>query len=227
MGRDHRHSSAFRAGGQPLLICVGLTCCIWHDSVAHAQDALFSALSLDSVVAAQNNTNPPVVLPPDQPYLGPLHLSLGAYSSFSFDNDINLSQYNPQSDAIIGSGLNLGVSWPATSLSTLQFSSQVGYNFYLRHPADDYLQISPGSALTWMFLLDDWSLTFFDQLGYSRNVISVAAVSNVSGIPILNNTLGLRAQWQSGQWQLQTGYSYNNYLSTAAEFNYLDRKSVV
>ncbi len=121
--------------------------------------------------------------------------------------------------------MNLGVSWPATSLSTLQFSSQVGYNFYLRHPADDYLQISPGSALTWMFLLDDWSLTFFDQLGYSRNVISVAAVSNVSGIPILNNTLGLRAQWQSGQWQLQTGYSYNDYLSTAAEFNYLDNAS--
>ena len=225
--RDNHRPPVCRVVRRPWFISLGLGCWLWPDLTTHAQDALFSALSLDSVVAAQNqnNTNPPVAHPPDQPYLGPLHLSLGAYSSFSFDNDINLSQYNPQSDAIIGSGLNLGVSWPATSLSTLQFNSQVGYNFYLRHPADDYLQISPGSALTWTFLLDDWSLTFFDQLGYSRNVISVAAVSNVSGIPILNNTLGLRAQWQSGQWQLQTGYSYNNYLSTAAEFNYLDNAS--
>src|SRR3984957_14851653 len=184
--RDNHRPPVCRVVRRPWFISLGLGCWLWPDLTAHAQDALFSALSLDSVVAAQNqnNTNPPVAHPPAQPYLGPLHLSLGAYSSFSFDNDINLSQYNPQSDAIIGSGLNLGVSWPATSLSTLQFSSQVGYNFYLRHPADYYLQISPGSALTWTFLLDDWSLTFFDQLGYSRNVISVAAVSNVSGIPI-------------------------------------------
>ncbi|MGC9944642.1 MAG: hypothetical protein ABSE48_22700, partial [Verrucomicrobiota bacterium] len=129
-----------------------------------------------------------------------------AYSSVAFDDNVNLSQTSPESDAIVGSGAYIGLAWQATGLTQLNFNSQVGYEAYLKNPQDDYLLIAPGSALTWSFLIDNWTLTFFDQFNYTRNVISVAAVSNISGIPIVNNTIGLRAQWQQGHWQLQAGY---------------------
>ena len=222
-GRHHCPSFTRRGLQRPVLISLGLGCCVWPGLKAQAQEALLSALSLDSVVQAQ--TNAPVARQPDLPHLGPVFLSLGAYSSLTLDDNINLSQNNAQSDAIIGTGLDLGFSWPATGKSTLNFSSQVGYNFYLDHPDDNYIQIAPGSALTWNFLVDDWNFTFFDQFNYTRNVISVASVSNVSGIPIINNTAGLRAQWQPGHWLLQTGYSYNNYFSDSTAFDYLNNAS--
>jgi hypothetical protein len=209
---------------RPLLVSVGLGCWLLPTLAVYAQQALFSALSLDSVLQTQQ-TNAPVVEHPDVPHLGPVQLSLGAYSSITLDNDINLSQTSPESDVIFGTGVSLGCSWLATGLSQLNFSSQVGYISYLAHPTDDYFQISPGSALAWNFLIDDWDLTFFDQFSYTRSVLSVASVSNVSGIPIVNNTIGLRAQWQPGHWQIQTGYSYNNNYSDSTAFDYLDSAS--
>ena len=223
-GRAKKSTPGRRNVRRPLFISLGLGCWLWTDLNAHAQEALLSALSLDSVVRAQT-TNAPVARQPDLPHIGPVQWSLGAYSSFAFDDNINLSQKSPQSDAIIGTGLNLGFSWLATGQSELNFSSQVGYDFYVKHPADNYLQIAPGSALTWNFLIDDWDLTFFDQFNYTRNVMAVAAVSNVSGIPIIDNTIGLRAQWQPGHWQIQAGYSYNNYFSDSTAFDYLNNAS--
>ena len=197
---------------------------ILTNASVHAQQALLSALSLDSIVQSQQ-TNSTVVPYQEVPHLGPVQWSVGAYSGITLDDDINLSQNNPESDVIVGTGLNLGCSWLVTGLSQLNFSSQVGYNFYWEHPNDDFVQIAPGSALSWSFLIDDWELTFFDQISYTRNVLSVAAVSNVSGIPIIDNTIGLRAQWQPGHWQIQTGYSYNNYFSDSTAFDYLNNAS--
>jgi hypothetical protein len=210
---------------RPLLLSLGLGCTLWPSLTAHAQQALISALSLDSIVRAQQSTNAPVVRQPELPHLGPFQWSLGAYSSLTYNDDINLSQYSPESDLIFGAGLNLGFSWLATGQSSLNLSSQIGYNAYLSHPDDNYIQITPGSVLTWNFVLDDWDLTFFDQFNYTRNVLSVAAVSNVSGIPIIDNTIGLRAQWQSGHWQFQAGYSYDYLISDETEFDYLNNAS--
>jgi len=164
-------------------------------------------------------------MPPSQTHLGPVQLSLGAYSGVELDNNINLTQNNPQSDAIFSAGLNLGAFWPATGQSQLNLSSGMGYAYYLRHPNDNYWDLAPGSALNWIVVLDDWTLTLFDQFSYTHNVTAVASVSNVSGIPIVDNTIGLRAQWQPDHWQIELGYSYNNHFSDQAAFDYLNNAS--
>ena len=117
-GRAKKSTLGRRNVRRPWLISLGLGCWLWTDPNARAQEALLSALSLDSVVHAQT-TNTPVARPPDLPHIGPVQLLLGAYSSLAFDDNINLSQKNPQSDAIIGTGLDLGFSWLATGQSEL------------------------------------------------------------------------------------------------------------
>ncbi len=214
----------------PWIISVGVLCCLWPKSAARAQQALSSTLSLDSIIQAQQqaallaeaNTNPVVNLPPTVPHLGPVLWNLGVYSGLTSDDNINLSRNAPSSDLILGEGLNVSLNWPATARSALQFNSQLGYNTYLQHSEFNYFQISPGSALTWGFSLDDWDITFFDQFNYSRNVSAAASVSNISGIPILDNTTGARVQWHPGQWLLETGYSYDEHLSTSSAYNYLN-----
>lgn len=213
----------------PWIISVGVLCCLWPKPAARAQQALVSTLALDAIIQAQqqaallaeSNTNPVVNLPPDVPHLGPVLWNLGVYSSIESDDNIYLSRDNNESDLILGSGLDLGLNWQATGRSALQFNSQLGYYAYLQHPDFNYVQISPGSALTWTFTLSDWDFTFFDQLNYTRSVVAVASVSNLGGIPLFDNTAGARAQWHPGQWLLETGYSYDEHLSTSTAYKYL------
>ena len=213
----------------PWIFSVGALCCVWNSPSARAQQALFSTLSLDSILQAQQqaallaeaNTNPVVNLPPAVPHLGPVLWNLGVYSSLAYDDNIYLSRNNQESDLILGDGLNLGLNWQATGRSALQLNSQLGYYAYFQHPDFNYIQISPGSALTWTFSLSDWDFTLFDQFNYSRSVVAVASVSNLGGIPLLDNTAGARAQWHPGPWLLETGYSYDYHLATTAQYNYL------
>jgi len=222
---DSSESSIHRLVRPRWLFSLGLLFWLCPKPAAHAQQALLSALSLDSIVQAQSPTNPIVALPAGQPRIGPVGISLGAYSGVGLDDNINLTHTNSESDVIVGTGVNLGAAWQGTGKSILQFSSQLGYNFYLQHPGHDYLVISPGSALTWGLGLGDWEIILFDQFNYSRNVIADPSVSNTSDIPIVDNNIGARAQWKPKHWLVDLGYSYDNYFSTSSQYNYLNNAS--
>jgi hypothetical protein len=209
------------------IMSLGLLCWFWPEPAAQAQQALQTALALDPLIQNQAyaRTNPIVALPADQPSIGPVGVTIAPYTSIGLDDNINLTSTNAQSDVIVGTGMNLGAGWQATAKSILQFNSQLGYNFYLSHPGHDYVQVNPGSALTWGLYLGDWEVVFFDQFNYSQNVVSVASISNVSNIPTLDNNVGARALWRSRHWLVDFGYSYDDYLSTSKQFNYLDNAS--
>jgi hypothetical protein len=188
---------------------------------AEGQDALRSAISLDAVIAAQTSQT---VLQPERPHLGPVQLTLGAYAGTSYDDNINGSANNPQSDVLSRAGANLRFDWPATDHSDLQFGTGIGYVNYLRNTRNSGLEISPDSALTYALSLDDVILTLYDQFSYTRQVTTEAALANVATRPQLNNTAGLRVEWNPGQWTLQTGYSHNDNWSDHAN-DYLNRSS--
>lgn len=216
-------------------LAAGLGCGFWPGLAAHAQQALLSAYSLDAVLKTQaqaqarnqiqTNANSVVTLAPTRAAAGPVQFDLTPYSSVSVDDNITLVPNNTESDIILGEGANVGMVWQASGKSVVQLTSQVGYNFYLQHPGDDYLGIAPGTALTWGFSLKDWTFTFFDQFNYTHNNISNPSISGVSNIPIVDNTVGLRVDWQPGAWLLEAGFSHDNYFSTSSEFNYLNNEA--
>ena len=189
---------------------------------AHAQEALFSALSQDSL---SSPTNTPAALSPEQPHLGPVQLTLGAYTGVEANDNINTSQFSSQSDVILHAGLNLGFIWPATEQSELDFYTSAGYGKYLEHPSNDRFEVDPGSALSWNISFEDGTLTFFDQFSDSQSVISEASVTGLSKLPRIDNTAGTRADWQPGRWLFELGYSHDTYFSDDATYEYLNRNS--
>jgi len=191
-------------------------------TAAHAQEALFSALSQDSLPAP---TNAPAALSPEQPHLGPVQLTLGAYTGVEANDNINTSQFSPESDVIFHAGLDLGFAWLATGQSELDFYTSAGYGKYLEHPSNDQFEVNPGSALSWNISFEDGSLTFFDQFSDSQSVISEASVTGVSKLPRIDNTVGARANWQPGRWLFELDYSHDTYFSDDATFEYLNRNS--
>jgi hypothetical protein len=211
---------------QPGRILPGMGCLVAGTLLiapaVHAQDALLSALSLYASPVSTSNPAPP---PPDASHLGPVQLTLGAYTGVEANDNINTAQTQQQSDLILHDGLNLGFIWPATAQSSISFYSSVGYAKYLEHPDNDRFEIEPGSALTWQMSFEDGSLTFSDQFSDSQAVVSEASVSGLSKLPRIDNTAGVRADWQPGRWLLEAGYSHDTYFSDDATFEYLNRNS--
>jgi hypothetical protein len=215
-----------RSRNQPGRILPGIGCLVagtlLTTSAAHAQDALLSELSLYASPVSTSNPAPP---PPDALHLGPVQLTLGAYTGVEANDNINTAQTRQQSDLILHDGLNLGFIWPATAQSSISFYSSVGYAKYLEHPDNDRFEIEPGSALTWQMSFEDGSVTFSDQFSDSQAVISEASVSGLSKLPRIDNTIGVRTDWQPGRWLLEAGYSHDTYFSDDATFEYLNRNS--
>lgn len=190
---------------------------------APAQEALLSARALDRIEAQYQNA--PGELKPGQPHLGPVQLLLGLYAAAEFNDNVNLAQTQPQRDVILRGGVSVGAVWPATERSALRLSGDIGYMHYLNHSAYDGLEIAPNSALTYGIDLRDGSVTFYDQLDYSRQVVNQGSLSALASLPRLDNTIGTRATWLPGHWLLEAGYSHDDFLAQAPEYAYLNRAS--
>lgn len=202
-----------------LLFALGLLPAI----ASRAQEALISERSADTAINSQTNTA--VAPQPDHLRAGPVLLNLGTYLGVMFDDNINTSQFHPQSDTSIHAGLDLGFLWPATQNSQLQFASEVGYVTYLAHTRDDSVEIAPDSALTWGLSFDDGSVTLYDQFDYSEEVVTVPSLAGLDSLPRFDNTVGVRAQWSPKKWEFELGLSHDDFRSTSREFDYLDRGS--
>ena len=122
-------------------------------------------------------------------------------------------------------GANLALAWAATDHSQLQLGAGIGYLHYFKNSQNGGLEVTPDSALSYQVNFADGNLALYDQINYSRQVIQEAALANVATLPRLDNTVGARVTWQPGRWELQGGYSHENYLSTSGSFQYLNRSS--
>ncbi len=156
---------------------------------------------------------------------GPVQLTLGAYAGVAYDDNVNESQTDVESDVISRGGVNLGFNWPATDHSQLQFGTSVGYLHYLKETANNGLEITPDSALTYALSVDDVIFTFYDQFSYSRQVKTEPALANVATLPQFANTIGAQAEWDPGKWTFQASYgrsinfsdSSNDYLNSSSD----------
>ena len=201
-----------------------VSCAILLNAVCcPAQDALRSAVAVDSLL--QQSALPIAAGQRDLPHLGPVQLVLGAHTGLEFNDNVNTSESNPQSDLLFRGGLDLGLHWAGTMQSQIQFGSSVGFVRYAEHSNYDHLEVAPNSALEWTISFDTGSIVFFDQLTYSQEVIGEAALSGLATFPLLNNTIGTRLNWLPGHWAFEAGYSHQDSGSDAAQFDYLNSSS--
>lgn len=190
---------------------------------APAQDALRNALALQPLIDSHSTLS--VEPPADKPHLGPVDLELGAYAGAEINDNVNSSQLDPRADVLLRSGLNLGLAWPVTSESNLHLSSSFGYVHYLRNSQFDHLEVAPNSALAWSIGFPDGSLTLFDQVSYSQQVLSESAISGYAAFPLVQNSIGTQLNWQPRKWAFSLGYTHQNILSDSTRFHYLNSAS--
>jgi hypothetical protein len=190
---------------------------------AGAQDALLSALSIDRAFVPPQSA--PGLPTPERSYLGPVQLSYGFYIGADYNDNVNGSQHDVQPDLISHIGTTFSLAWNATDKSLLQFGAGIGYLHYLNNSQNGGLEITPNSALSYQIHFTDGTLALFDQISYTRQVAQEVALANVATLPRLDNTVGARVTWNPRRWELQAGYSHDDYLSTSESYKYLNRSS--
>lgn len=147
----------------------------------------------------------------------------GAGLEIYYDDNVNLSESQPEPDVILRPSATLTSIYPLSEKNALTFDLDLGYLGYLNHPALSRLTVQPGSIVALDLYVGAVRLNVHNQLSYLDDPLATGPVSNSSEFGGLYNTSGASAHWQLDQLTLEGGYDFSVFQSSLRTYNYLDR----
>lgn len=170
--------------------------------------------------------------PGQEPYynvkLGPVLFTFNAGTGVEFNDNINLSETNPEPDIVLRPGVGMTAFWQVTELNSLNLNLGVQYAKYIQQPENDSesILINPGSDLTFDLYVQDFKFTFYDDFSIEQDPTELIEVSNVAVFTRFQNTGGMIVLWDLNDVELEAGYSYTIFRALDDPvFNFTDRDS--
>jgi len=187
---------------------------------ARAQDDYFRDLESPREIA------PVVQLNPEQDThynlaVGPVRVNVAAGVGVEFNDNINLSDHDRESDIIFRPSINIDTVWQLSDLNTLRFSLGLSYAKYLDHTEDDSRGIlfSPNSELAMTVLVGQVALTFRDRFSYQEDPYAIPTISNTAVFRRYENLVGAQADWDmNALTHLTVGYNHYNLWVIGGDF---------
>ncbi|MGA3172075.1 MAG: hypothetical protein ABSE62_13800, partial [Chthoniobacteraceae bacterium] len=145
--------------------------------------------------------------------VGPVRVNVAAGVGVEFNDNINLSENDRQSDIIIRPSVNLDTVWPITDMNTLRFSLGMSYAKYLDHTEYDTRGIlfSPNSELAATVLVGQVSITAHDNFSYQEDPYAIPTISNTVVFRRYENLAGIQADWDLNSiTHITLGYNHYN-----------------
>ena len=152
----------------------------------------------------------------DLAHLGPVILSLGAYTTVNYDTNVNSSPDAPLADIFVTFGVNLGLYWKATRRNELQLSLGFNYTQYLRYTQynDSGVNLAPYTGLDYRIYFLDFVLTLYDYPSMTNGGNNDSpALTNSVNFRQLTNRGGLSLLWHPNQLLFLTGFERTDVLS--------------
>lgn len=211
------------AGARRALMSVPLvTGCLLAPGAATAQEALRTAVEGDRSYQIRQQQASEPALPMSW---GPVQFSVGASLRLTYDDNVLLSDANPDEDFIIAPGVDVGVFYPITERSRLSFGVGLAYEIYTQDTRTDRLSLSPNSEVALDFEVGRSLVTVYDRFSFSQDLLDQGEASEARNYGGFDNSLGFRVNWVPEPMFVETGYSWNLFLSSNDEFSELDRTS--
>ncbi len=191
-----------------------------------AQEAVRPSLAGEAAAEARRQSIDQI---PYNLLLGPVRFRFSITTGVEYNDNINLSETNQQSDVIIRPQFNLSALWPVTQLNTLKLDLGLGYGFYLDHPNSNTngILIQPGSQLAFDIFIQDFRINIHDRFSLQQDPVSQLQLSNVVDYGRFENTAGVSVLWDLNKAVLTFGYDHYTYISTTDTFSYLDRHAEI
>jgi hypothetical protein len=199
------------------LLALGLALSL---SSAKAQDDYFRDLESPREIAPVVQLNPQQ----DTHYnlaVGPVRVNVAAGVGVEFNDNVNLSDHDRQSDIIFRPSLDIDTIWQATEMNTLRFSLGLSYAKYFDHTQYDSrgLLISPNSEVAASILVGQVNITLRDRFSYQEDPYAIPTISNTAEFRRYENLAGIQADWDvNDNVHLTVGYNHYNLWVIGNEF---------
>jgi Putative beta-barrel porin 2 len=189
-----------------------------------AQDAVRPSLAGEEAAEARQQDIEHI---PYNLMTGPIRYRVSATFGVEYNDNINLSENNAESDFIVHPQVNIDAIWPVTQINTLRLDIGLGYAFYLDHSDQDTngILLSPGSQIAFDIFIGDFRINFHDRFSLQQDPIDELQVSNVVDYGRFENAAGVSLMWDLNKVVLTLGYDHYTYVSTNSDFNYLNRNA--
>ncbi len=139
---------------------------------------------------------------------GPFLMTAGLTTGFEYDDNVNTSQNNPQTDyfLLMGPFLNGTVTLPISLPGGQKASTQLGLAYTYKLSLTGRSQSTFTSPITASVLLpmyfQDWSVQLSDNFSFQNSPLETAAGFNRTTIPEYNNVALLSATRQFGRFSM-------------------------
>lgn len=179
---------------------------------ARAQDDYFRDLESPREIAPVVQLNPQQ----DEHYnlaVGPLRFNVAAGVGLEWNDNINLSDHDRQSDFILRPSLNIDTIWPISDINTLRFSIGLSYAHYFDHSNYDTrgVLLSPNSELAMTIMVGQVAITVRDRFSYQEDPYAIPTISNTAVFRRYENMAGIQADWDANEdTHLTIGYDHYN-----------------
>lgn len=166
---------------------------------------------------------------------GPLKVDVSSVFEAEYNDNINYSNSDKQSDIILRPGLVLAANCPLTELNTFSLQLGISYEEYLIHrnlsSYTNFAEVSPDSKLAFSMRFNTFTVTIYDSFNYSVqpsdafavNPSTLAILTHVQAFGRFMNQLGVNANWDLGSVVLYGGLYRYDVFPQQSEFEFLRR----
>jgi hypothetical protein len=230
------HSSIRRRGTRPICYpgsrlssAFGVGCChwivisvFWPGASVSAQEALRSSMAGDAAAEAERVQFQSMAYTIKS---GDFILQVTPSLEVDWNDNVNLTKTDPESDFILSPHLVLDAHYPIGMRNELLLSVDAGYNKYFNHDELSAWYLSSGSQLSFNVYIKDLLINLHDRFQYIQDPAQNAAVSGTGSYGTYENTAGLSGTWNLEDVILTLGYDHQNTESLASQFNDVNSSS--
>lgn len=206
------------------LLAAPLAAALLAASALYGQDAVRPSLAGESAAQARSID---VAHIPYNLMAGPVRFRFSATMGIEFNDNINYSDTDRESDIILRPQIGVNALWPITQLNTLKLDLGLGYAFYLDHSGSNTnsILIAPRSQIAFDVFVGDFKINVHDRFSLEQDPIGEGAISNTVDYGRFENTAGVSVLWDLNKAVVTLGYDHYNFISTTSQFDYLNRNA--
>jgi hypothetical protein len=147
---------------------------------------------------------------------GPVLLRFDALMGFEVNDNPQLEEHPDEVDFAFRPELDMAALWALNARNALSFNLGVGYVKYIHNTDLDHLVIAPTSEIALDIYTGDFVINVHERVSHSQDPVRDPTVSGTGDFGGIENTAGVRADWNLNKLTVSAGYDHYNFISTGS-----------
>jgi hypothetical protein len=137
---------------------------------------------------------------------GDWRLRLESAMGLDFDDNVRLTEDDPESDIILRPSLRLLSTLPVSQKNSLTFGIGGGYSYYCSNKDLSRFFLTPDTGLSFDIYVQDWIINLHDRFTVTQEAYQNAATTGNGDFSYMENTAGVEGVWDLNRLRVTLGY---------------------